>query len=146
MTSLHTSLVTIVLVTLKVATVVGSVIGVALFTMNPNVEIALIVSSPGILTVILQFLARTDARKAELARQQAELARANDHAVTMGVMDRVAVQTDGINTKLFAANAKLEGDKATQATQLSETAQKLSHADGVQQERVEERDRQNDAK
>src|ERR1035441_4377070 len=116
-------------------------IGVALFTMNPNVEIALIVSSPGILTVILQFLARTDARKAELARQQAELARANDHAVTMGVMTKVKEQTDGLLTAKTAELANVKQAKDEQAVQLSETAQKLSHADGVQQERVEERDR-----
>ena len=119
----------------KTATVIGSAIGVAVFTLNPNIVIALIVSSPGILTVILQFLARSDARKVELARQQAEIERARDHAVTMGVMDRVAIQTDGINTRLSAANAKLEGDKATQATQLSETAQELEHVKGHEEGR-----------
>src|ERR1035441_5326043 len=110
-------------------------IGVALFTMNPNVEIALIVSSPGILTVILQFLARTDARKAELARQQAELARANDHAVTMGVMTKVKEQTDGLLTAKTAELANVKQAKDEQAAQLSETAQELEHVKGHEEGR-----------
>ena len=117
---------------LKAATVVGSVLGVALFTMNPGVEIALIVTTPGIMAVILNALKwRDDNRK---------------HDAAMKVMTTVATQTDGINSKLFAEKNKLADDKAVQAVQLSETAQKLSHAEGVQQERVDERGRQNDAK
>jgi hypothetical protein len=113
---------------LKVATVIGSAIGVALYSINPNIVIALIVSAPGIITAFLAILSRRDAKRAELARSL-------DHAVTMGVMKTVAAQTDGINTKLFAEKTKLEGDNAIQATQLTETAQKLAHVEGHEEGR-----------
>ena len=102
--------------TLKVATVVGSAIGVAMFSVNPNIVIALIVSTPGIITAVLAVLARIDNNR--------------NHDATMAVMGRVASQTDGINSKLFAEKNKLEDDKAIQATQLTETAQKLARVEG----------------
>jgi hypothetical protein len=120
---------------LKVATVIGSAIGVALYTINPNIVIALIVSAPGIMTAILAILTRIDNKRAELERAKNELARSIDHAVTMGVINTVAKQTDGINTKLFAEKTQLESDKAIQATQLSETAQKLAHVEGHEEGR-----------
>jgi hypothetical protein len=135
----HMRVVVVALGILKAATVVGSVLGVALFTLNPNIVIALIVSAPGMATVVLAILTRRDNRRAELAR-------ANDHAVTMGVMTKVKEQTDGLLTAKTAELANVKQAKDEQATQLSETAQKLSHAEGVQQERVDERGRQNDAK
>ena len=107
--------------TLKVATVVGSAIGVAMFSLNPNIVIALIVSTPGIITAILAILARIDNNR--------------NHDATMAVMGRVATQTDGINSKLFAEKNKLEDDKAIQATQLTETAQKLAHVEGREEGR-----------
>ena len=128
MTSPHMGLVAIVLGTLKVATVVGSVIGVAVFTMNPNIVIALIVSAPGIVTAILAILTRRDNRRAEIERTR-------EHAASMGALSTVMVQTDGINKKLFAEKEQLTADKASQAVQLSETAQELEHVKGHEEGR-----------
>ena len=123
------------LVALKAATVIGSAIGVAVFTLNPNIVIALIVSSPGIFTVILQYLTRSDNRRAEIERRQAEIERTKDHAASMDKLTTVLVQTDGINKKLFAEKEQLTAEKASQAAQLSETAQELEHVKGHEEGR-----------
>jgi hypothetical protein len=106
---------------LKVATVIGSAIGVFLFTMNPNIIIALIVSFPGIVTAMLTLLTYINNKQ--------------NHVATMDVLTEVKKQTDGINTKLFAERDKLADDKAVQAGQLSETAQKLAHVEGHEEGR-----------
>ena len=123
------------IIALKTATVIGSAIGVAVFTMNPNIVIALIVSSPGILTVILQYLTRIDNRRVEIERRQAEIERTRDHAASMEKLTTVLVQTDGINKKLFAEKEQLTAEKASQAAQLSETAQELEHVKGHEEGR-----------
>ena len=61
-------------------------------------------------------------------------------------LKRIGAKVDGIQTRLEEKNVQ-KGIALTAAeTQLHETSAALAHAEGVQQERVEERTRQNDAK
>jgi hypothetical protein len=111
----------IVITAWKAAIVIGSGIGVWLYALNPNIAIALIVSFPGIVTAILAVLTRRDnMRKSRRDDEQ--------HAATMGVLDKVSKQTDGMLTGLTRT-------KDEQAVQLSETAQKLAHVEGHEEGR-----------
>jgi basic membrane lipoprotein Med (substrate-binding protein (PBP1-ABC) superfamily) len=57
---------------------------------------------------------------------------------TREIVDKVQVQTDGINSKLFAKSEK-------QGEQLAVKSSEADRAAGREQERVEERDRQNES-
>ena len=101
--------------------VLGSAIGVWLYSMNPNIAIALIVSFPGSLTAIIAALAWRDNRK--------------NHEATMAVMGDVKKQTDGLMTAKTAELASVTHAKDEQAVELSETAQKLAHSEGHEEGR-----------
>jgi hypothetical protein len=105
----------------KAAIVVGSVIGVWLYALNPNIAIALIVSFPGSLTAIIALLAWRDNRK--------------NHEATMGIMGDVKKNTDGIMSAKNTELATMAHVKDEQAVELSETAQKLAHVEGHEEGR-----------
>ena len=105
----------------RVATVVGSAIGVWLYALNPNIAIALIVSFPGSVTAIIAALAWRDNRR--------------NHEATMGIMGEVKHNTDGILTAKTAELTSVTRVKDVQAAELSETAQKLAHVEGHEEGR-----------
>jgi hypothetical protein len=101
--------------------VLSSAIGVWLYSLSPNIAIALIVSFPGSLTAIITTLAWLDNRK--------------NHQATMAVMGDVKKQTDGLMTAKTAELASVTHVKDVQAVGLSETAQKLAHVEGYEEGR-----------
>src|ERR1039458_10127281 len=101
--------------------VLSSAIGVWLYSLSPNIAIALIVSFPGSLTAIITTLAWLDDRK--------------NHQATMAVMGDVKKQTDGLMTAKTAELASVTHVKDVQAVGLSETAQKLAHVEGYEEGR-----------
>ena len=101
--------------------VLSSAIGVWLYSLSPNIAIALIVSFPGSLTAIITTLAWLDNRK--------------NHQATMAVMGDVKKNTDGIMSAKNTELATMAHVKDEQAVELSETAQKLAHVEGHEEGR-----------
>ena len=113
----------------KVASWVISVGAAAIFAIDPSILTgiaALIAAMVGAGNLYLLFLSRKDNRELK------------------AVVDDVKHQTDGIRTRMEEKVNQAEVKAGVQTAALSAATTRADHAEGVQQERVEERARQKD--
>src|ERR1035438_9867788 len=94
----------------KAIIVIGSAMGVWLYALDPNVEIALIVSSPGILTAILGVITFFNNRAKERRDNERRVVDDERHAATMEVMGKVQKNTDGLMSEKVKEVAQLTTD------------------------------------
>ena len=115
---------------LRALAIVISLSGAVVIASDASVKVALIVAIPstlvGIGTLILGFLNRADTQRS-LAHQ----------VILKTDMDEVKKHTNGMLTQLT-------NEKSAMRERLIDKSQELAHAEGMQQERTEERDRNTD--
>jgi hypothetical protein len=127
----------------KIAAIIGTATAVAVIAMDPTIEIAIITGASligaaliaGGFSVVLQVMSYRLQKASHTIQSE-----------NKDVLHEVADHVDGINSRLFAEKAQLKIDKDKQGAQLADTSVQLAHQEGMQQERVEERARQSDAK
>lgn len=106
------------IVTLKIATYVGGLVGAVIWAVDPTIKVALIVSIPSMITgcgtLLLAFLNRSDAKKSLVAQ------------------DSIRLSVDGINSRL-------EDKLAAKNIQLSAKTEEAARAAGRREGSEEER-------
>ena len=119
------------------------VAGVATAIVDPSVKIAVIT---GISMVTAAFVAALASMVTAILSYKLQKQIHNVAVATKDAVGEVKRQTDGMYTKMTQKMDNLADAKEQQTIKLVDTSVELARAQGVQQERVEERTRQEDVK
>lgn len=119
----------------KLSALVGTVLAGIVIALHPTVQVALIVGATAVGTALISggisvLLRKMDRKDREKDREQER----EDRKRLQSTMTEMKISVDGNLSKILS-------DKFEMGVRLADKSDKLAHAEGVQQERVEARDR-----